>query len=440
MLGKKLCFLFQIASFLLATIVLFASFAYAYDVEFIGIQNRNFSDGSSFNRASFMVVPIDVVVPVENISLRDPDEMGITGTWKRYLFDELLGGYSPDLGVFTYGSVETRNYYRMNFSPDTNPLKLGIYTFNIDGNDHTASVTSIVDLPHVNSDTFKKWYGFDPKYGENVTKFYWNIPDYTGLDQNTLSFRFDFEYYFNSTFLGGIYVQMPSYINHVVIPDSVLHNEGLPATYTQIRAHVLLQTNDSNIRSYSLSLDPDNIPAVKVNLQDSIAVLQIIAGIPPTVPILLSGDVNGDNKIGLEEGIHALQVVAGLYNLPPELNPIGNKSVDGNSTLSFTILAIDPDGDNLTYSASNLPGGANFDPNTRMFSWIPTYAQSGDYSVTFTVTDMFDAADSETITISVIDSTALEVWEGNLNGGQGSLDTTLKSVRTGDKGDTCSET
>jgi len=124
----------------------------------------------------------------------------------------------------------------------------------------------------------------------------------------------------------------------------------------------------------------------KVDFQDAIAALQILVQMSPATPVNLSGDVNGDSRIGLEEAIHALQVVAGRYNHPPELNPIGNKTVDENSELSFSISGDDADGDTLTYSASDLPDGATFDPSTREFSWTPADSQGGAYNVTFMVT------------------------------------------------------
>ena len=75
-------------------------------------------------------------------------------------------------------------------------------------------------------------------------------------------------------------------------------------------------------------------------------------------------------------------------NLPPALNPIGNKIINEMESLVFAVSATDPEGDALTYSASNLPAGAIFDAETRTFSWIPTYQQSGVYqNVHFEVGD-----------------------------------------------------
>ncbi|MFW9824693.1 MAG: MopE-related protein [Candidatus Thorarchaeota archaeon] len=93
-------------------------------------------------------------------------------------------------------------------------------------------------------------------------------------------------------------------------------------------------------------------------------------------------------------------------NIPPELNTIGNKSRDEGILLEFTVDGWDPDGDVLSYSASNLPPGATFNPVTQVFSWIADFDQSGEYQdVTFTVTDdgSPSLSDSETISITIFD-------------------------------------
>ena len=90
-------------------------------------------------------------------------------------------------------------------------------------------------------------------------------------------------------------------------------------------------------------------------------------------------------------------------NQPPVLNPIGSKSVNEAVLISFTISASDPDNDAMTFSASNVPSGASFNPSSRVFSWTPAYGDAGNYHVTFTVTDNGTPAesDSETVTITV---------------------------------------
>ncbi len=86
---------------------------------------------------------------------------------------------------------------------------------------------------------------------------------------------------------------------------------------------------------------------------------------------------------------------------PPVLAVIGDKTVDEGQLLEFTVSATDPDGDLLSFSASNLPTGATFDAATQAFSWTPDFTKSGDYpNVRFEVTDGV-LTDFEEITITV---------------------------------------
>jgi len=87
-------------------------------------------------------------------------------------------------------------------------------------------------------------------------------------------------------------------------------------------------------------------------------------------------------------------------NRAPVLSSIGNKSTNENQAMTFTISAVDPDNDPLTYSTQNMPSGAIFNNTTRTFTWTPTYTQSGTYNLTFIVSDS-ELTDTEAITITV---------------------------------------
>jgi len=69
----------------------------------------------------------------------------------------------------------------------------------------------------------------------------------------------------------------------------------------------------------------------------------------------------------------------------PAISPIGNRTVDQGTLLSFQVNATDPGGRGLSYYASTLPPGAAFDPGTRTFGWTPTDSQAGTFGVVFTV-------------------------------------------------------
>ncbi len=88
-------------------------------------------------------------------------------------------------------------------------------------------------------------------------------------------------------------------------------------------------------------------------------------------------------------------------NRTPDLT-VPNQTVNEQATLSFTISATDPDGDQLTYTAANLPDGASFSSSTRTFTWAPTVDQSGNYTVLFTASDgKTSGVDSANVIISV---------------------------------------
>ena len=98
----------------------------------------------------------------------------------------------------------------------------------------------------------------------------------------------------------------------------------------------------------------------------------------------------------------------GEINPPPMLAPISNRTVELEAEISLTLTCREPDGDAVTYTASDLPPGAILTDNqngTSLFRWIPTLDQAGTYTMTFTVTDKLDEgegeSDSETIVISV---------------------------------------
>ena len=114
-------------------------------------------------------------------------------------------------------------------------------------------------------------------------------------------------------------------------------------------------------------------------------------------------------------------------NRPPVLETIGNKQVAEGSTLIFNILATDLDGDNLVYSARNLPHAnslnpATFNPSTRAFNWTPGYTQAGTYrEVHFEVSDGKGGVDSEDITITVTVTNVAETYTLTINSDGGSV-------------------
>lgn len=85
----------------------------------------------------------------------------------------------------------------------------------------------------------------------------------------------------------------------------------------------------------------------------------------------------------------------------PIISGIGDKSVNENELLTFTVSATDAEGDAIVYSALDMPAGATLDATTGVFSWTPD--TEGNYQVTFTA-EANGLTDSETVTIVVLAS------------------------------------
>ena len=127
---------------------------------------------------------------------------------------------------------------------------------------------------------------------------------------------------------------------------------------------------------------------------------------------VIVADINGNT---VPVSVLDSQLIIGV-NQPPVLNPIGNKSVNKGELLTFTISATDADGDNLIYSASNLPKGAYFDPLSQTFTWTPRGNQLGAYGgIQFVVSDG-NLSDSESINITVDNVERTYIGKGKRGG------------------------
>ena len=83
-----------------------------------------------------------------------------------------------------------------------------------------------------------------------------------------------------------------------------------------------------------------------------------------------------------------VNITVNNVNRAPTLADIEPQTVDENKALTVTLKGEDPDkedADKLQYSADKLPQGASLNGN--VFTWTPTYDQSGEYTINFTVSD-----------------------------------------------------
>ncbi len=90
-------------------------------------------------------------------------------------------------------------------------------------------------------------------------------------------------------------------------------------------------------------------------------------------------------------------------NHPPVLDGLIDRSVKEQRMLSFTVHAVDLDGDQLSFRAMNIPPGAQFVPTRGTFVWLPTATQAGVYPGI-----RFEVSDGQTVTRREITITVRE--------------------------------
>lgn len=115
-----------------------------------------------------------------------------------------------------------------------------------------------------------------------------------------------------------------------------------------------------------------------------------------------------DDGAPMESDSEQIRISVGNVNRAPTLDPVGNRSASEGVPLTIALGASDPDGDVLSFEASNMPTGAELVDHgngSAEFAWTPDFGQTGDYPVSFIVTDdgVPMQSDSEQITIAVGD-------------------------------------
>jgi len=97
-----------------------------------------------------------------------------------------------------------------------------------------------------------------------------------------------------------------------------------------------------------------------------------------TVLVTVSDNGNGDPSQVLRDH-ESLTVVVRTSNQGSGLDSRGQSIRAGRSAAERPLQAIDPDGDPITYSATNLPPGANVAPLTGLLTWAPNLLEVGQY-------------------------------------------------------------
>ncbi len=102
------------------------------------------------------------------------------------------------------------------------------------------------------------------------------------------------------------------------------------------------------------------------------------------------------------QDIKELRIAVDEVDVDPVLSTVGALTIREDSLLKLTLVGRDVSGDPVSFEAGGLPAGAELFANG-LLQFRPTYDQSGQSQVTFTVTDVHGKSDSEVVTLAVTD-------------------------------------
>jgi hypothetical protein len=185
--------------------------------------------------------------------------------------------------------------------------------------------------------------------------------------------------------------------------------------------------------AFVIKLDPLAVknPGDQTNSEGTTVLLQIEAsgpvgdpltysatGLPPDLTInAVTGTITGTLSFTSAGVYHPIVTVAhGTVtastsftwtvldvNRPPNVTNPGPQTSDEGTNPSLPIVASDPDGDPITFTATGLPPGLAINPTTGVISGSLDFNSAGIYAVTVTVTDSQAASTSVSFTWTVKD-------------------------------------
>lgn len=91
-------------------------------------------------------------------------------------------------------------------------------------------------------------------------------------------------------------------------------------------------------------------------------------------------------------------------NQPPQLYPVDEQQIHPEQTLSVSIGAFDPDGDNLTFELVSGPSDASLHADTGELTWTPKWSNIGAHNLVVRVTDSHGNSDQTSFVVQVVNA------------------------------------
>ncbi|MDP8237947.1 MAG: Ig-like domain-containing protein, partial [Candidatus Hatepunaea meridiana] len=346
------------------------------------------------------------------LEANDPDDDNLTYEAENLPVDATL--LSHGLFSWTPGYNQAGDYNGVTFRvlDDGDPQLSGeeVITITVHNVNRAPVLTAIGDLGIEESEEFSLQLNADDPDGDNLTYEAENLPvDATLLSHGLFSWTPDDDQ-------AGQYDDVvfrvwddgdPQLFNEESITITVI-NLNRPPVLTHIGNLDLTEGEEFILQLEANDPDGDDLTYEADNLPEGATLEGRLFSWTPDYDqagiyngILFRVTDDGNPNLSEEETI---TITVHGVNRPPVLTAIGNLEIDEGEEFNLQLEAFDPDGDNLTYEADNLPEGATLEGS--LFSWTPEYDQAGDYNgIVFRVLDDGDPqlSEEETDTITVND-------------------------------------
>lgn len=211
--------------------------------------------------------------------------------------------------------------------------------------------------------------------------------------------------YFMPTPTPGAPNQVPNQPNSPPVLASIGNKSG---NEQALISFIVSATDPDQAQTLTYSLDEGQPAGAAINSESGVFTWTPTEAQGPGVyGITIRVTDNGTPNLSDSETI---SVTVNEMNSAPVLLPIGDRTVDEETLLTFTALASDSDvpANAFTFTLdASAPAGAAIHPNTGLFTWTPTAQQApGVYPVTVVVTDngVSPLNDTETIYVTVNDA------------------------------------
>ena len=272
------------------------------------------------------------------------------------------------------------------------------------------TITNLDTVSHINfGDT---WNYYDDNVDPGPT---WFSPDFDDSHWNSGNGEFGYGDGDETTSLNNTAPNTPSAyfrnsFNLETLPESVdlsiLHDDGVAIwlngspVFSKYMDHGTTfeawasETSADNERA-TLTLSPEqrallqlgsNLIAVQVK-QTSGSSSDLSFDLVLTTKVLVEEPNETDPSTEVEE--------PAPQNQPPSLSSIGTHELTVGVPFTLQLRATDPEGDALSFRATNLPTSATLAPTQGIFNWEPTFLEEGERTIQFQVSDSTGNSDTQ---------------------------------------------